>query len=68
MAQAEVDNGCGDPFGLALVELLRSTGLNRAKSTTAGADISQDHKGRSALSPALADIGALSTLADGIQL
>ena len=54
--------------GLTEVELGGAAGLDRAEVARARADVAQDHHGGGAARPALAEIGALRALADGVEL
>src|SRR5215212_4927969 len=50
------------------VELRRLAGENGAEAAGAGADVAQDHEGRGAVVPALADVRAARLLADGVEV
>ena len=41
--------------------------MNGAEPTAAGADVAEEHDGGGALAPALADVGAVGFLADGVE-
>ena len=46
----------------------RLAGLDVAEAAAAGADVAEDHEGRRAALPALADVRAVRLLADGVQV
>src|SRR5436190_23902126 len=54
--------------GLGHVELVRPAMRDRAVGARARADVTEDHEGRGAMMPALADVGTARLLADGMKL
>lgn len=66
VAQLHFLDGHGDASGFAEVEFGGATGLDGAERAGAGAGIAEDHDGGGTAGPALAHIGALSALADGM--
>ena len=60
--------GLGDAGGFAEVEFGGAAGLDRAEVAGARADVAEDHDGGGAAGPALAEVGALRALADGVEL
>ncbi len=65
--QAEGGDGFGDAAGLVEIDGLGPAFGHGAKSAAARAQIAQHHEGRGFVLPALADVGALRALADGVQ-
>ena len=60
-------DGVGDAGGFTEVELRGATGLDCAEIAGPRADVSEDHHGGGAAGPALAQVGALSALADCME-
>ena len=58
----------GDAQRLQRVVPGRLAGLHVAEAAAAGADVAEDHEGRGAALPALADVGAVGLLADGVEV
>ena len=68
MAQLQVGHGGGDAVRFILVQGLGPPGLDGAKAAASGAYIAQNHEGRRAPAPALADIGTMGALAHGVEV
>ena len=68
MAQPHRLHLVGHPQRLQRVVPGRLAGLHVAEAAAAGADVAEDHEGRRAALPALADVGAVGLLADGVQV
>src|SRR5271157_4189939 len=68
MREAESGDRVRDPRRLALVERARQAGAHVAEGAGAGAGVPHDHESRVALTPAFADVGTSSLLADGGEL
>src|SRR6266853_1138456 len=68
MMQAHPLDRLGDTNRLAKVEDPRPAGLDRAEAAGPGAGVAEDHEGRRARLPALADVGAARLLAHGVQV
>ena len=68
MAQPHLLHLVGDPQRLQRVVPGRHARLHVAEAAAAGADVAEDHEGRRAALPALADVGAVGLLADGVQV
>ena len=66
----EIERGdrMGDTRGLCRVDRVRTPMANRAVAARARADITEDHEGRGAVRPALADVGAARFFADGVKI
>ena len=58
----------GDPARLFKIDRLRAAFRYGAEAAAPGAQIAQQHEGRGAMVPALADVGTMRRLADGVQL
>ena len=67
MAQAHPLDSLGDPARLAQVEGAGAAAADLAVGAGAGADLAQDQEGSGAALPALAQIGAVRLLADGVE-
>jgi hypothetical protein len=68
MFNAHGSDGLSNPSGLVGIVFVGPAGGNSAKRTATGTHISKDHERGGAFSPALAHIGAISALTDGVQL
>ena len=68
MAQAHLLDLRRDPQRLERVVPGRNARLHVAEAAAAGADVAEDHERRGAALPALADVGALGLLADGVEV
>ncbi len=69
MAQAHARHRVGHAAGLLGVGRTRGQpGLDRAEPAGAGAYVTQDHEGRGAAVPAVADIGTAGLLAYGVEV
>ena len=60
-------DGDRDPQRLRAVDQVGLPVLHVAKAAAARADVAEDHEGGGAALPALADVGAVRLLADGVQ-
>ena len=60
-------SGFGDSFGLIGFDLLRTAGINGAKSTAARADIAEDHKGGGFSGITFTAVGAKRGFANGVE-
>ena len=67
MMQSELRGRLGDAKRLAWIERARQPGLDVAEGARPRAGVAHDHEGRVLLFPALADIGAASFFADGVE-
>ena len=65
--QAERGHGFGDAAGLVEVDGLGAALGHGAESAAAGAEVAEHHEGGGFVVPALADVGAMSALADGVE-
>ena len=68
VAQAHPGDRARDPRRLERVVPGRLAGLDVAEAAAAGAGVAEDHEGRRAALPALADVGARRLLADRVQV
>ena len=66
--EAERGDGFGDTARLVEVDGVGASFGHGAESAAAGAEIAQHHEGGGPVTPALADVGAVSGLADGVQI
>src|SRR5215217_5011546 len=66
--EAHLFGGVGHAPRFVEVELRRLAGEDGAEAAGAGADVAQDHEGRGAVVPALADVRAARLLADGVEV
>jgi hypothetical protein len=66
--EAERGDGLGDAARLIHVDGLGTALGHGAESAAAGAQVAQHHEGRGLVVPALADVGAVRGLADGMQV
>ena len=57
-----------DAAGSSMSSVARLAVRHRAVGAGARADVAEDHEGRRAVVPALADVGAARVLADGVEL
>jgi len=67
VAEIQVLHGFCDTARFVFVETIRMPGLDSTETAVAGADIAEDHKRGCASAPALADVRAVRTLADGME-
>ena len=67
MAQSHLVHRVGHAQRLRAVDHLRHAGLHVAEAAPARAGVAQDHERGGAPLPALADVGAVRLLADGVQ-
>ena len=65
--EAHDGDGLGDAARLVGVVPVRAAGLDGAEAAGPGAGVAEDHDGRRALLPALADVRAAGLLADGVE-
>ena len=68
VAQAHLLDLGRDPHRLQRVVPGRLAGLHVAEAAAAGADVAEDHEGRGAALPALADVRAVRLLADRVEV
>ena len=66
--QAERGHGFGDAARLVEVDGLGTALGHGAESAAARAQVAEHHEGRGFVVPALADVGAVGALADGVQV
>ena len=66
--QAENRDGFGDAARLVEVDGFRTAFGYRAEAAAARAEVAQHHEGGGLVLPALADVGAMSAFADGVQV
>ena len=67
-AAAELGDGVGDAGGVGVVDGLGAALGHGAEAAAAGAQIAEHHEGGGFTVPALADVGALGGLADGVEV
>ena len=65
--EAHDGDGLRDAARLVGIVPVRTAGLDRAEAAGTRAGVAQDHDGRRALLPALADVGAAGLFADGVE-
>ncbi len=68
VGEAKLGDGVGDPAGLVEVDGLGAAFGDGAEAAAAGAEVAEHHEGGGFLVPALADVGALGALADGVEI
>ena len=66
--QAERGHCLGDPARLVEVDGLGAALGHGAEAAAAGAEVAEHHEGGGFVVPALADVGAVGALADGVEL
>jgi hypothetical protein len=67
MFDAEASHRFGHSLGFFIIDWPRLALGNRAESAAAGANVAEQHERRSAVIPALADVGTLRRFADSVQ-
>ena len=68
VGEAELGDGVGDAARLVEVDGLGLALGDGAEAAAAGAEVAEHHEGGGLLVPALADVGALGALADGVEV
>ena len=66
--EAHLGRRLGDALGLSRIELRGPPVGDRAVRAVSRTDVAEDHERRGAVLPALADVGAVSFLADGVEV
>ena len=66
--EAELRDGVGDAAGLRMVDGFGLALGHGAEAAAARAEVAEHHEGGRLLIPALADVGAVGALADGVEV
>jgi len=68
VGEAKLGDGIGDASGLFVVNRFGLALGDRTEAAAARANVAEHHEGRGLLVPALADVGAVGGLADGVEV
>ncbi len=68
VGEAELGDGVGDAAGLVEVDGFGLALGDGAEAAAPGAEVAEHHEGGGLLVPALADVGAVGALADGVEV